>query len=279
MNRITFQNYVERSDAFYNTQMACLIIMSIVILAEARHFVSAVVLLDTINPNLILWKKALVYIISAFAYIGIPLLVLMTSILVILESGSELDVMKDAMALVFMLEINNFLQIATTDDSKRWTISATKAQALRLERAKSRFTALASIVHVVLGFVVYLVFGDVDWAVENVKHPSRLFNPMKYPAGWLVFFTFFAIYLACLTFGIAYSNTSFSWFDGTKHRSMLHQDGEEQEAEQEPEIPSSTTVNDSATNPAGIAADLVTPTAGNMEKHCQESSPAPMAKV
>jgi hypothetical protein len=72
----------------------------------------------------------------------------------ILESGRELDVMKDAMALLFLIEIKNFFQIATTEHSPRWKTILSKKLVTKFDREENHFLLVPSMLIIIFAFII-----------------------------------------------------------------------------------------------------------------------------
>lgn len=141
--QLELENYLEPSQEFLFTQIVGCVIMVIVVFSEVRHFVVAFMVARFLHAD---WKhKVVITILAGFSYIVVPVFTLMGSMLVIMESGKELDVMKDAIALLFLIEVNNFLQIATTEHSPRWKFMLPKKCVTQLDRAKNHFLLMASV--------------------------------------------------------------------------------------------------------------------------------------
>jgi hypothetical protein len=136
-------NYLEPSKDFLFIQIVECVILVIVVFSEVRHFVVALMMPRFLHAD---WKhKVVITILAGFSYIVVPVFALMGSMLAILESGKELDVMKDAIALLFLIEVNNFLQIATTEHSPRWKFMLPKKCVTQFDRAKNHFLLMASV--------------------------------------------------------------------------------------------------------------------------------------
>jgi hypothetical protein len=208
---LELENYLEPSPRFFFTQIVACVIMVVVVFSEVRHFVVAVMVARFLNADKNWMHKVVIYILAGFSYIAVPVFTLMGSILVILESGKELDVMKDAMALLFLIEINNFLQIATTEHSPRWKHMLRKKDLAKLDRAKNHFLLVASVVIIIFAFIVGFLLLDLEWAADRMVHQSELFNPMKDPhkAGIGMCFLFAFIFIFCVCVGILTSDVSF----------------------------------------------------------------------
>ena len=152
--QLELENYLEPSQEFLFTQIVGCVIMVIVIFSEVRHFVVAFMVARFLHAD---WKhKVVITILAGFSYIVVPVFTLMGSMLVIMESGKELDVMKDAIALLFLIEVNNFLQIATTEQSPRWKFMLPKKCVTQLDRAKNHFLLMASVLILIFAVVVSL---------------------------------------------------------------------------------------------------------------------------
>jgi len=221
---ITVENYLKRSTEFLIFQIFGLVTLGIVILSEIQHFMQAVMLLEIVNPDASIAMQAVVVVLSAFAYIFVPVYVLLLSCLVIAEAGTSLDVLKDSLALVFLIEVNNMLQIATIDSARRFKVMVTEFDAVCIERAKARFRLIGSILFIVLTLVLWFLTtpgSDGRIELQGLRHPSLLFNPTKDPAAGWAFLAFFAV-LFCICLAVAMLSSTKSMahaLDSTKHRS------------------------------------------------------------
>ena len=103
----------------------------------------------------------------------------MVSLLLLLESGSVVDVIKDTLSLLFLNEINNYLQVRNTPEARKYKILLKQGAIDALARSKSIFTT-----------VLFIGFAIVIWmASEKVYtaggswsqrvHPSMLFNNLR----------------------------------------------------------------------------------------------------
>ena len=204
---LELENYLEPSPRFFFTQIVACVIMVVVVFSEVRHFVVAWMVARFLNADL--KEKVVITLLAGFSYIAVPVFTLMGSMLVILESGKELDVMKDAMALLFLIEINNFLQIATTEHSPRWRIMLKKKYVTRLDRAKNHFLLMASVLIIIFAFIIGFLLLDLEWAAKhNMVHQSDLFNPMIGFSGIGMCFFFAFVFVFCICVGIWTSDIS-----------------------------------------------------------------------
>lgn len=205
--RLTFQNYLTPNQGFLFTQVAATIIVVVVVFFEVRHVIKALMLAVMMDSSIL--HRIIVGFLAVACYVCVPVIVLQASMLVIFESGTELDVMKDALALLFILEINNFLQLTTTDDSSRFQISVKKWQAVRLERAQGHFKVVASVSVIIFALISgMLVSLDLEWAADKgLLHPSVLFNPVQgHYAAIVMCFALAFYFLVCIFIG---------WFTAT----------------------------------------------------------------
>ena len=224
--QITVENYLEKDNDFLIMQVVGLLILGVVVLSEIQHFIQAVMLLEIVNPDASIAMQAVVMVLSAFAYIFVPVYVLLLSCLVIAEVGKPLDVMKDSLALVFLVEVNNMLQISTIDSARRWKVMVSEFNAECIERAKSRFRLVASIMFIVLVLVLWILTTpspDGRIGMQGLRHPSLLFNPARDPAaGWVFVGFFLVLFCICLALAICLSTKSMAgMLDSTKHRYLL----------------------------------------------------------
>jgi hypothetical protein len=92
----------------------------------------------------------------------------MVSLLLILESGSPLDVIKDTLSLLFLNDINNYLQIRKPPDSNKWTLKIKDLDITRIERQKTIFTVM-----------LFATFGGLGWFVSE-----QVYTGQAYTLGW-----------------------------------------------------------------------------------------------
>ncbi len=131
------------------------------------------------------------FIIAFSSYLVIPVLLVMVSLLLILESGSPLDVIKDTLSLLFLNDINNYLQIRKPPDSSKWTLKMKDLDITRITRQKTIFTVM-----------LFATFGGLGWFVSEqvytgqyntLGHASLFLNVMRWrtdPEGriaWIFF--------------------------------------------------------------------------------------------
>ncbi len=108
------------------------------------------------------------FVIAFTSYLVIPLLLVMVSLLLILESGSPLDVIKDTLSLLFLNDINNYLQIRKPPDSSKWTLKMKDLDITRIERQKTIFTVM-----------LFATFGGLGWFVSE-----QVYTGQAYTGGW-----------------------------------------------------------------------------------------------
>ena len=86
---LTWNNCLKESSSYLFTQMVALVVLLVLTLSEVRHFFVLIRLVPGFSCGV-----ALLFAVAFFAYCVIPTVVMMASMLVILEAGNELDVMK-----------------------------------------------------------------------------------------------------------------------------------------------------------------------------------------
>ena len=127
------------------------------------------------------------------SYVIIPVLLVMVSILLILESGSVLDVIKDTLSLLFLNEINNYLQVRNAPDGFKWTIKISSKKATELMRKKNIFSYLLVCMFAILAIVTTKVVYTGSAAYSGTStpqgggikvHPSILFNLARFRSVW-----------------------------------------------------------------------------------------------
>ena len=188
---IYVENYLE-GEAYFSTffwvQVTCSMIMIAVSLVEIRnifmwwHY--------TKGPKL-RWSeilhsdsarmRAYSFFIAATSYIVIPVLSIEVSLLLLLESGSALDVIMNTVALLFLLEINNHLQIRNAPDAKKWSATLTAKRVTRLEKHKNVFsmTLFAIFCGLAIITIACVYTGAVQSGFTSNFHPSIIFNPLR----------------------------------------------------------------------------------------------------
>jgi hypothetical protein len=220
---LDLENYLEGEayfSSFFWTQVCCIVIMICVSMPEIRNVVLWAELLppacgpeiqwwnlcsywrwyswlftckeflknskDVIRTVVVRWGSMAI---AVGSYVVIPVLLVLVSLLLILESGSVLDVIKDTLSLLFLNDINNFLQVRNAPDGAKWTIKIT-AQKLRvLMRKKNMFSyilvSLFTIVAIVTTRVVYTGSSAYSGIGGGVRvHPSILFNLGRFRSLW-----------------------------------------------------------------------------------------------
>ena len=137
------------------------------------------------------------------------------------ESGTNLDVILNSLALLFLLEVNNYLQVRATDLSQHWNVELRPSTTKFLERAHNRFTSAAFVVFTGPGVILMLTYMTSVWQSSyhggrpTVPHPSILFRPVANPirilnseyapvdgAAQVVFGLFFAGLCLCIVFAL-----------------------------------------------------------------------------
>jgi len=122
------------------------------------------------------WVRFWSFFLSVLSYVVIPVLVIEVSLLLILESANSLDVIKDTLALLFLLEINNFLQIRSTPSAGKWKMSIKGSKLKEMSRHKNLFTLM---MFASLSFVAWITTVAVHSGLSGRYHPSILFNPWR----------------------------------------------------------------------------------------------------
>ncbi len=237
------ENYLEGEaylGTFWWTQVCCILIMICVSLPEIRNLILWGSMLpkpkgpttESFNPLTIVktWGRWLYWFykrnpsdnfkdlvktwfvrlgsmaIALGSYVVIPVLLVMVSILLILESGSVLDVIKDTLSLLFLNEINNYLQVRNAPDGFKWTIKFTHQKAVNLMRQKNIFTCLLvglfGALAAVTTKVVYTGSAAASFSITpqggGIKiHPSILFNLARFRSFWDGFVSW-AVFLVLL---------------------------------------------------------------------------------
>jgi len=117
------------------------------------------------------YKQIIALSMAFFCYVAVPVVVLLTSFLVMTEAGTELDVLMNCTALLFLLEVNNYLHIAThSDRHDRWKVTIPKENAAVLNRAKSHFTFFSFLSMLFIGIGMSWLMSDLKWAAGHVWH-------------------------------------------------------------------------------------------------------------
>ena len=111
--KLKVSNYITPNAAFLYVQFISGFVVFVLVLIEIRLFLETLVVMGQFGIKSSSPLGILIVMLALFTYVAVPVMVLLTSLLVISESGTELDVVKDALALLFMLEINNYLHVAT----------------------------------------------------------------------------------------------------------------------------------------------------------------------
>ena len=75
---------------------------------------------------------------------------------------------QDSLALIFLIEVNNYLHIAThSDASDRWTVNVPSEEALAISRVKTRFILSSSVLMICVQFGL-----SFAWTVDKRSHSS-----------------------------------------------------------------------------------------------------------
>ena len=175
---LTLSNYLAPNLGFAYVQNLSGIVLLVLVFFEMRHMQETVVICNILELSI--RDKALAVSIAFFCYVAVPVVVLLTSFLVINESPTELDVVKDALALLFLLEVNNYMHIATHQDSApRWIISVPAKEYKYMDRAKSRFTLFAAISILLMAGIIGILRDDLRSSSAVLPHASVLFNLIR----------------------------------------------------------------------------------------------------
>jgi len=150
------------------------------------------------------------FLLSTLSYIVIPVLVIEVSLLLILESANILDVIKDTLALLFLLEINNFLQIRSTPSAGKWTMNIKGTKLKDMSRHKNLFTV---IMFVAFALLAAATTAWVHTGLTGRLHPSIVFNPWRdrplYLDYWPRWYFFFIILLVFVVFALSWALVAF----------------------------------------------------------------------
>jgi hypothetical protein len=206
------ENYLE-GEAYFSTyfwtQIICSMVMVAVNILEMRRFFDSFEILTIVNPDVKKTTFLELFVISTmlFQYFFIPLLLGMVSLLLLLESGSVVDVIKDTLSLLFLNEINNYLQVRNTPEARKWKIMLKQEKIDVNARVKSIFTTILFISYaVVIWIASQLVYtgGGSFFTLKRV-HPSILFNnlrrtPGEESQGVAFFLAFYLSFAAALVF-------------------------------------------------------------------------------
>jgi hypothetical protein len=186
---LSMENYLE-GEAYFSTyfwtQVICSLIMVSVSMIEIRHiflwtelahfkdlFTEPRQFFSNPNKFFVLLTSGFI---AFFQYIIVPVLLVMVSLLLILEAGSVTDMIKDTLSLLFLNEINNYLQIRNAPEAKKWTLMLKESKRHAITKAKSYFTVLMFI-----GFA-FLGWGASEQVYSGLYgrfHPSLLFNTLR----------------------------------------------------------------------------------------------------
>lgn len=121
---LKFENYLTMSKDFLYFQIIFALILGWASIGEVRSFVVSVVLALDLSST---WSVFfLLLLMSFFTYVFVPVVVLFISWMVIMESGSFMDLIKDTIAMIFLLELNNLLLFTLSPDSQRWKVFVSK---------------------------------------------------------------------------------------------------------------------------------------------------------
>jgi hypothetical protein len=98
-------------------------------------------------------------------------------------------VIKDTLSLLFLNDINNFLQVRNAPDGAKWTIKITSQKLILLMRKKNMFSyilvSLFAIVAIVTTRVVYTGSSAYSGIGGGIRvHPSILFNLGRFRSLW-----------------------------------------------------------------------------------------------
>ncbi len=135
------------------------------------------------------------FFVAVVSYVVIPVLLIMVSLLLILESGSVTDVIKDTLSLLFLNDINNYLQVRNAPEARKWKILLKEGKLREMTRHKSNFTTY-----------MFLSFGmlGIGWVLALAKgldHPSLMFNTLRWRSStdiWAwIWFGFSLVYVYC----------------------------------------------------------------------------------
>jgi len=122
---VGLENYLERDKYLSYIQLASVIVMVWTALSEMRNFLLAFIIIwhhVDCESKREKCKFVLLLLLAVFSYVLVPICVVVGSWLVILESGSILDVIKDMLALLFLLDMNNILQFYKCKESASWVL-------------------------------------------------------------------------------------------------------------------------------------------------------------
>jgi hypothetical protein len=244
---LDLENYLEGESYFgsyFWTQVCCIVIMICVSMPEIRNVVLWAELLppargpdtqwynleswwtwlkwlfascqdfskntkDVIRTVVIRWGSMLIAIGS---YVVIPVLLVMVSVLLILESGSVLDVIKDTLSLLFLNDINNFLQVRNAPDGSKWTIKITAQKLHLLMRKKNMFSYILVTFFVIVAIVTTRVVYTGSAADSGLKggirvHPSILFNLGRFRSTWDGFISWAVFVILLFMVGVVWKLT------------------------------------------------------------------------
>ena len=110
-----------------------------------------------------------------------PIFVIMLSVLVILESGNEVEAVQNALAMVFLLEVNNLAQFLPGSDSPIFEMCVKKGESKKIREAGE--WARCSFLFGQFAVAAVLVHADLFYS-----NPHVMLNPTRLIYGPVVFF-------------------------------------------------------------------------------------------
>lgn len=171
--KVTVQNTLERDALFAFVQVCAFTVMSLAVVSEYRNFVMAAMFTFGIEKRLV--TRVVLLLVALIGYLLVPIFVQCASALVIFEAGTELDVLMDSLALLFILETNNYFQFAHNPSSTAWHISLPPETYIYIDKVRDWFGRVASVL--IIAWTIPLGSVFTLWP-HTLVHPVWLFNPV-----------------------------------------------------------------------------------------------------
>jgi len=171
--RITCFNYLERNGMFAFVQICAFTVMSLCCVSEYRNFITGALFVYGIEKRAT--TRTLLGLVSVMGYLVVPAFVQCASALVIFEAGDELAVLMDSLALLFILEMNNYFQFAHNPSSTQWKLTIPQETYIFMDKVRDWFGRLAS-VSIIVG-TMPLGSAFTLWPSVLI-HPLWIFNPV-----------------------------------------------------------------------------------------------------
>jgi hypothetical protein len=176
-------NYMEYQPSMFWVQTVCIFLVFFYASSEYANNMTMVRFIHSSHEDLSTIFTCVSLVLALLMYWIYPICVIMLSVLVIIESQNEGEAVMNALAMCFLLEVNNIMQFYPGPDSTIW-IFKPKSEAERGKILEAGEWARMSFLLGLFSVSYWLILGDPFFT-----NPHLMLNPTRSVYGPIVFFS------------------------------------------------------------------------------------------